>query len=281
VAAGANRTPIRSRGTTQRLIWAGGGDLTLTKRASTLFTFPRLTPTRRGAAVPERPVYPDAADAVADVPNGATIMIGGFAGVGIPLTLVRALSKRELRGLTTISNGTTHGPDPDLPGGVPAAHQVARAICSFPVRASVNLEDQFERAYENGTVQLEIVPQGTLAERIRAGGAGIAAFYTPTGVGTPFAAGKEVRDFDGRPCVLEHGLRADFALIKAFKADTMGNLIYRNAMRNFNPIMATAAQVTIAEVDEIVPVRALDPEAVVTPGIYVHRIVVANRSTHG
>lgn len=228
--------------------------------------------------MPERPVYADAADAVADVPNGATVMIGGFAGVGIPLTLVRALSKRELRGLTTVSNGTTHGPDPDLPGGVPPARQVARAICSFPVRASVNLEDEFEQSYENGSVILEIVPQGTLAERIRAGGSGIAAFYTPTGVGTPFAEGKEAREIDGRVCVLEHGLRADFALIKAFKADTMGNLIYRNTMRNFNPIMASAAEVTIAEVDEVVPVGALDPEAVITPGIYVHRIVVAKRA---
>ncbi len=203
-------------------------------------------------------------------------MIGGFAGVGIPLKLVRALAQRELRGLTTISNGTTHGPDPEFPSGVPHARQVAKTICSFPVRASVNPEDEFERAYEDGTVTLELVPQGTLAERIRAGGAGIAAFYTPTGVGTPFAEGKEVREIDGRPCVLEYGLRADFALIRALKADTMGNLVYRNTMRNFNPIMATAAQVTIAEVDEVVPAGALDPEAVVTPGIYVHRIFVAD-----
>ncbi len=229
--------------------------------------------------MPQRPIYTDPLAAVADIPNGATIMIGGFAGVGIPLRLVRALAQREIRGLTTISNGTTHGPDPDLPGGVPHARQVAKAICSFPVRASVNPEDEFEQAYENGTVALELVPQGTLAERIRAGGAGIAAFYTPTGVGTPFADGKEIREIDGRPCVLEYGLRADFALIRALKADTLGNLIYRNTMRNFNPIMATAARVTIAEVDEVVPAGALDPEAIVTPGIFVHRIMAANGDT--
>jgi 3-oxoadipate CoA-transferase alpha subunit len=205
-------------------------------------------------------------------------MFGGFAGVGIPMALVRALSARELRGLTVIVNGTSLGPDPDLPGGVVHARQVRKAICSFPVRASINPDDVYEQGYVQGTIALEIVPQGTLAERIRAGGAGIAAFLTPTGVGTPFAEGKEVREFDGRPCVLEYGLRADFALIRAYKADTMGNLIYRNTMRNFNPIMATAAKTTIAQVDEVVPAGELDPEAVVTPGVYVDRIVVSNRT---
>lgn len=222
-----------------------------------------------------------AAEAVADIPNGATIMIGGFAGVGIPMTLVRALAARELRGLTVISNQTALGRDPEFPSGVVHAHQVAKAICSFPVRATTTPDDPFERAYETGEIELELVPQGTLAERIRAGGAGIPAFYTPTGVGTPFAEGKEVREIGGRLCVLEYALRADFALVRALKADTMGNLVYRHTMRNFNPIMATAARVTIAEVDEVVPAGALDPEAIVTPGIYVQRIVLSDGATSG
>jgi 3-oxoadipate CoA-transferase alpha subunit len=150
---------------------------------------------------------------------------------------------------------------------------VAKAIVSFPVAPSAQPGDPFEAGYENGSIALEIVPQGTLAERIRAAGAGIPAFYTPTGVGTQFADGKETREIDGRLCVLEHALPADFALIRAFRADTIGNLVYRAAARNFNPMMASAARVTIVEVAEIVEAGVMDPEAIVTPGIFVDRVV--------
>jgi len=218
-------------------------------------------------------VYPDAASAVADIPDGATVMIGGFAGVGVPVALIQALSARGARNLTVIANGVG-GRRPGSPArDALQAEMVGKAIVSFPVPPSPIHGNLFEEGFENGTIALEIVPQGTLAERIRAGGAGIPAFYTPTGVGTPFAEGKEVREIEGRPCVLEYGLRADFALVRAFRADAMGNLVYRNAMRNFNPIMATAAQVTIAQVDEVVEVGQLDPELIVTPGIYVQRLV--------
>jgi len=213
----------------------------------------------------------DAAAAVADIPDGATIMIGGFGGVGVPHALIRALNERALKNLTIIANGT--GARQGRPSSV-EAHMVAKAIVSFPISPSPRPDDPFEEGYESGAIALEIVPQGTLAERIRAGGAGITAFYTPTGVGTPFAEGKELREIDGRLCLLEHALRADFALIRAFRADAMGNLVYRNAARNFNPMMATAARVTIAEVGEVVEAGALDPEAIVTPGIFVDRVVV-------
>jgi 3-oxoadipate CoA-transferase, alpha subunit len=224
-----------------------------------------------------KPVYTDPMQAVADIPDGASIMIGGFARVGAPSALIRALCERDVRGLTVIANGTSHSQDPAQVASNLQAHMVAKAIVSFPVPPSFRPGDRFVEGYENGTIGLEIVPQGTLAERIRAGGAGIPAFYTPTGVGTPFAEGKEVREIDGRPCLLEHALHADFALIRAHRADTEGNLVYRHAQRNFNPLMAAAARVTIAEVDEVVEPGELDPELVVTPGIYVQRIVVAPR----
>ncbi len=213
----------------------------------------------------------DPAAAVADIPDGATIMIGGFGGVGVPHMLIRALNERALKNLTIIANGT--GARQGRPSSVEAG-MVAKAIVSFPISPSPRPDDPFEKGYESGAISLEIVPQGTLAERIRAGGAGIPAFYTPTGVGTPFAEGKELREIDGRPCLLEHALRADFALIRAFRADVMGNLVYRNAARNFNPMMATAARVTIAEVGEVAEAGALDPEGIVTPGIFVDRVVV-------
>ena len=221
-----------------------------------------------------RPIYTDPLEAVADVPDGATIMIGGFASVGLPSALVEALIARDVRGLTIIANGTSHSEDPNHPTGSVRAHMVAKAIVSFPVPPSLRPGNPFVEGYESGAIGLEIVPQGSLAERIRAGGAGIAAFYTPTGVGTPFAEGKEVREINGRLCVLEHALTADFAFVRAKKADTIGNLVYRNAMRNFNPLMAMAARVTIAQVDEVVEAGELDPELVVTPGIFVNRLVV-------
>lgn len=219
-------------------------------------------------------VYLDAAEAVADIPDGATIMVGGFAGVGVPVALVQALNGRDVRNLTVIANGVGSRRDGRAAREAIQARMVGKAIVSFPVPPSPLPGNEFEVGFENGSIGLEIVPQGTLAERIRAGGAGILAFYTPTGVGTPFAQGKEVREIDGRPCLLEYALRADFALIRAARADTMGNLVYRDAMRNFNPIMASAARVTIAQVEEVVEAGQLHPETVVTPGIFVHRIVV-------
>lgn len=228
-------------------------------------------------------IFTDPAEAVADIPDGVTIMIGGFAGVGVPSALIAALNAQGVSNLTIIANGTSHARDPKIAQGSVEAHMVGKAIVSFPVPPSARPGDPFVEGYETGKIGLEIVPQGTLAERIRAGGAGIAAFYTPTGVGTPFAEGKEVREIDGRACVLETALRADFALIRALRADTMGNLVYRNAGRNFNPIMATAARITIAQVEEVVDAGTLDPDLVVTPGIFVHRLVVvppAESGTH-
>lgn len=220
-------------------------------------------------------LFPDAASAVADIPDGSRIMFGGFAGVGVPLALIAALNEHGAKRLTVIANGT--GERQGRPSTI-EARLVTRAIVSFPV-SPWSPGDAFQKGYEEGTIDLEIVPQGTLAERIRAGGAGIPAFYTPTGVGTSFADGKEVREIEGKLHVLEQALKADYTLVRAFRADTMGNLVYRNTGRNFNPLMAAAARVTIAEVDEIVEAGELDPELIVTPGIYVNRVVVVAGSS--
>ena len=226
-------------------------------------------------------VFASFADAVADVPDGATVMIDGFGGPGgMPSHLIMALRDHGARDLTVISNtaglpgfGAKGGQDFVNTSVLYANRQVSRAIASFPVPRSPSVQSDFQDAWRGGEVELEVVPQGTLAERIRAGGAGIAAFYTPTGAGTQLAEGKEVRSFEGRDHVLETGLKADYALIRAHRADVMGNLVYQGTSRNFNPMMATAARVTIAEVDEIVKSGGLDPEAIVTPGIYVSRVV--------
>jgi 3-oxoadipate CoA-transferase alpha subunit len=218
-------------------------------------------------------VWPSAAEAVADIPHGASIMIGGFGNAGVPEALANALADRGVRSLTLISNGTG-----EAESGVVRLirnRQVRRAVASFPAPGK---SPDFEEQYLAGEIELELLPQGTLIERIRAGGAGIPAFYTPTAVGTPLAEGKEQRELGGRMCLLEHALRADFALIRGHKADPWGNVVYRKTQRNFNVMMATAAEVTIVEVDEIVPVGTLDPEAIVTPGIFVHRVVAAPRS---
>lgn len=225
-------------------------------------------------------VYTEAGAAVADIQDGASVMIGGFASAGVPTALVEALNARGVRRLTVIANGTSHSRDSGAARIALEADRVAKAIVSFPVPASARPGDAFVEGYERGTIGLEIVPQGTLAERIRAGGAGITAFYTPTGVGTPFAEGKEVREIDGRLCVLEHALTADFALIRAHRADALGNLVYRNAGRNFNAVMAAAARVTIVQVEEVVEIGALGPDHIVTPGIYVDRIVVVPPAAH-
>ena len=223
-------------------------------------------------------------EAVSDIPDGALLMIDGFAGPGgTPQNLIRALRDHGARDLTIVSNtaglasvigfGTIPGTRPIDIGILIDNEQVGKVIASYPVSPSPSRPTSFERAYREGKVDLEVVPQGTLAERIRAGGAGIPAFYTPTSVGTLLAEGKETREFDGREYVMEMGLVADFALLRANVADTLGNVTYRGTSRNFNAVMATAARVTVMEVDEIVEPGALDANSIHTPGIYVNRIV--------
>ena len=224
------------------------------------------------------------ATAVADIPDGAWLMIDGFAGPGgTPQNLIAALRDHGARDLTIVSNtaglasvigfGTIAGDRPVDIGVLVDNEQIRKVIASFPVSPSPSRPTSFEKAYLEGKVDLEVVPQGTLAERIRAGGAGIPAFYTPTGAGTLMAEGKEVREFDGREHLLEYALEADFALLRGHRADTSGNTVYRGTSRNFNAMMATAAAVTILEVDEVVEVGDLDPEGIHTPGIFVDRVV--------
>jgi 3-oxoacid CoA-transferase subunit A len=222
--------------------------------------------------------------AVADIPDGASVMIGGFGGAGgQPTRLMLALRDAGVRNLTIIGNvagismttgyGWPAGIDPVDQGIFFASGQAVKIICSFPVPGKTEPLSEIEKAWREGRAVVEIVPQGTLIERIRAAGAGIPAFYTPTGVGTPAAEGKESREFGGRAYLLEHALSADYALVRAQKADTYGNLQYVGTARAFNPAMAAAAKVTIAEVDEIVELGGIDPERVGTLGAYVQRIV--------
>jgi 3-oxoadipate CoA-transferase alpha subunit len=212
--------------------------------------------------------YESPAAAVADISDGATVMIGGFGEAGSPIELIHALIDHGARDLTVISNNTGSG-RVGLAALI-ANHQVRKMICSYPRSANSMV---FPELYRRGEIELELVPQGTLAERIRAGGAGIPAFYTATAVGTVLAEGKELRQFDGHQFVMERGLRADFALIKAEMADRYGNLLYRKTARNFAPIMAMAAQVTIAQARRIVEAGEIEAEVVVTPGIFVNRLV--------
>ncbi len=205
-------------------------------------------------------------DAIAGIADGATIMLGGFGLCGIPENLIAALVRKKLRNLHTISNNM--GVDGFGMGLMLEAGMIASHTGSY-----VGENKLLEELVIAGKLKVTLVPQGTLAERIRAGGAGIPAFFTPTGVGTLVADGKEVREFNGKQYLLEQALTADFALIKAWKADRLGNLIYRKTARNFNPLMATAARCTIVEVEELVEAGALDPDLIVTPGIYVNRIV--------
>ena len=235
---------------------------------------------------PPGKVFPDAAAAVADIPDGATILMDGFGGIGgMAHYLMLALRDHGARDLTVVGNTvgiarvSTFG-QPPSPGLQAIDHailvekgQVKHAIASFPVSPSPSRPSAFEQAYQRGEVTLEVVPQGTLAERLRAGGAGVPAFFTPTGAGTVVAEGKETKILHGREYVLEQAIRGDYAFIRAHKADTAGNLVYRGTSRNFNAAMATAAQITIAEVNEIVEAGALDPDEIVTPGLYVDRIV--------
>jgi 3-oxoacid CoA-transferase subunit A len=212
--------------------------------------------------------FASAREAVADIPEGASVMLGGFGLCGIPENLIAALVARGVKGLHTISNNM--GVDGFGMGLLLEAGMIASHIGSY-----VGENKLLEKLVLAGELEVTLIPQGTLAERIRAGGAGIPAFFTPAGVGTVVADGKEMREFDGRRYLMERGLTADFALVKAWKGDRTGNLVYRKTARNFNPMMATAARVTIAEVEELVEPGQLDPDHVVTPGIYVQRIVEA------
>ena len=208
------------------------------------------------------------AGAVADIFDGATVMIGGFGEAGSPIELIHALIDLGAKDLTVVNNNTGSGHV-----GLAALienRQVARMICSYPRTANSTV---FPDLYQRGDIELELVPQGTLAERIRAGGAGIPAFYTATSVGTPLAEGKEERSFDGRAYVLEYGLKADFALLKCARADRYGNLVFNKTARNFGPVMAMAADTTIVQTGALVELGEIDPELVVTPGIFVNRVV--------
>ena len=212
------------------------------------------------------------ADALAGIPDGATVLIGGFGTAGIPNELIEGLVEQGAKDLTVVNNNAGNGET-----GLAAllkAGRVRKIICSFPRQADSQV---FDGLYRSGKLELELVPQGNLAERIRAAGAGIGGFFTPTGYGTDLAKGKETREIDGRMYVLEAPLHADYAFIKAERGDRWGNLTYRMTARNFGPVMAMAAKTTIATVHEIVPLGGLDPEAVVTPGIFVQRIVLIDR----
>jgi 3-oxoacid CoA-transferase subunit A len=210
-------------------------------------------------------LYADAQAALHDLTDGATVLSGGFGLCGNPENCIRAILARGTRELTIVSNNC--GVDTQGLGVLLANGQVKKMISSY-----VGENKTFERLYLEGKLEVELCPQGTLAERLRAGGAGIPAFFTPTGAGTVRAEGREQRDFDGRPCVLETAIRGDFAIVKAWKGDRWGNLVYRKTARNFNPMMAAAGKITVAEVEELVEVGALDPDQIHTPGIYVQRI---------
>lgn len=220
-------------------------------------------------------VWSSAAEAVQDVSDGATVMIGGFGDAGSPIELVHALIDQGAKDLTVVNNNTGSG-EVGLAALIKAG-RVAKMICSFPRTAH---SEVFTELYRAGQIELELVPQGTLAERIRAGGAGIPAFYTATSVGTPLEEGKERRTFGGRDYVMEYGLPCDVSLIKAKAADRYGNLIYNKTARNFAPIMAMAAKTAIVQVAEVVPVGSIDPEHVVTPGIFVQRVVHIKAPQH-
>src|SRR5215210_5487994 len=215
-------------------------------------------------------VISSAAEALQDVPDGATLVVGGFGLCGIPENLINALVEKKVTGLTCVSNNA--GVDDWGLGLLLQTKQIRKMVSSY-----VGENAEFERQYLAGELEVEFAPQGTLAERMRTGGAGIPAFYTPAGFGTLVAEGKETREFDGRMYVLERGIVGDFSLVAAWKADRYGNLMFRKAARNFNPMAATAGRVCVAEVEELVEPGQLDPDCVHTPGIFVHRVVVAPR----
>ncbi len=218
---------------------------------------------------------PSAASAVADIPDGATVMVGGFGASGSPIELLHALIDQGAENLTVINNNTGNG-EVGLAALI-GNGQVAKMICSFPKSSQSRV---FPSLYKRGRIELELVPQGTLAERIRAAGAGIPAFYTPTTVGTVLAEGKETREFDGRPYVMEPWLKADFALIKCEVADQLGNLTYNKTARNFSPLMCMAATTTIVQTKKLVSPGEIDPERVITPSIFVDRLVEISDPVH-
>ncbi len=215
-------------------------------------------------------VVKNADEAVLDIPDNAVIMMGGFGLCGIPENCIQALLRKGVKGLTFISNNA--GVDDFGIGLLLKTRQVKKMISSY-----VGENAEFERQLLSGELEVELIPQGTLAERVRAGGAGIPAFFTPAGFGTEVAEGKEVREFDGKRYLMEHWLRADFSVVKAWKGDHAGNLVYRGTARNFNPMMAAAGRITIAEVEELVTPGELDPNLIHTPGIYVQRIFQGER----
>jgi len=219
--------------------------------------------------------YPSVAKAVADIPDGAVVMIGGFGSSGSPIELIHALIDHGAKGLTVVNNNTGNG-EVGLAALI-GNGQVAKMICSFPRSSQSKV---FPKLYREGKVELEIVPQGTLAERIRAGGAGIPAFYTPTTVSTVLSEGKEQREFNGRPYVMEPWLKADFALIKSDSADPLGNLTFNKTGRNFSPLMCMAATTTIVQTKKLVDRGGIDPEHVITPGIFVNRVVEVSEPVH-
>jgi len=218
----------------------------------------------------------DAEAAVAGIADGSTILIGGFGMAGMPVTLIDALIRQGAKDLTVVNNNAGNG-DTGL-AALLAAGQVRKMICSFPRQSDSYV---FDGLYRAGKIELELVPQGNLAERMRAAGAGIGAFFSPTGVGTPLAEGKEQRTIDGRDYVLEYPIKGDVALIGAYAGDRMGNLVYRKTARNFGPVMATAATTAVVQVDRLVEAGRIDPETVVTPGIYVDRVVVCPGRAEG
>src|SRR5688500_16979830 len=212
-------------------------------------------------------VVKSAAEAVADVPDGATILAGGFGLCGIPELCIAALRERGVKGLTFVSNNC--GVDDFGLGLLLATKQIKKMVSSY-----VGENKEFERQFLSGELEVELVPQGTLAERLRAGGAGIPAFFTPAGFGTVVADDKETREFDGRPYVMERGITGDYAIVKAWKGDRYGNLVFRQTARNFNPLCAMAGRITIAEVEQLVDVGQLDPDEIHLAGVFVHRVVV-------
>jgi 3-oxoadipate CoA-transferase, alpha subunit len=208
-------------------------------------------------------------EAVAGVEDGSTVLVGGFGMAGMPVDLIDALIRQGATDLTVVSNNAGNG-DTGL-AALLATGRVRKMVCSFPRQSDSWV---FDGLYREGRIELEVVPQGNLAERMRAAGAGIGAFFSPTGVGTPLAEGKETREIDDRTYVLEHPIKGDVALIRAHRADRAGNLVYRKTARNFGPVMATAATTVVAQVHEVVEIGGIDPEVVVTPGIYVDRVVL-------
>lgn len=212
-----------------------------------------------------------ASHAVSDIPGGATLAVGGFGLCGVPIDLIAALRECGVDGLTVFSNNC--GVDDAGLGLLLASRQITKMVSSY-----VGENKTFERQFLSGELEVELVPQGTLAERLRAGGAGIPAFYTPAGVGTPVADGRETREFEGATYLLERGVVADFALVRAWKGDRLGNLVYRRTARNFNPLVAMAGRITIAEVEELVEVGELDGDQIHTPGVFVQRVVAASNA---